>query len=93
LGVPADAKAAEQYYRQAAQGNNVSAQLALGDLIAERATTKAAWGEAARWFRMAAKSGNKPAKARLVKAHENWRRLNAKQSDQRHTKQSAEVSG
>jgi TPR repeat protein len=65
LGVAADAKAAERSYRVAAERNHVSAQLALGDLIAERATTDTEWLEVIHWYRLAADSGNAAAKTRL----------------------------
>ena len=66
LGVAVDNNAAEHFYRSAAQRNHVSAQLALGDLIAQSATSDVQWLEAARWYRLAAESGNAPAKERLV---------------------------
>ena len=50
--------AAEQHYRSAAQRNHASAQLALGDLIAQRAANEADWSEAARWYRLAADGGH-----------------------------------
>ena len=70
LGVAADVEAAERSYRSAAQRNHVPAQVALGDLIAERATSNAAWAEAAECFRLAADSGNPVAMTRLAQLHE-----------------------
>jgi TPR repeat protein len=66
LGVAVDDHAAEHFYRAAAQRNHVSAQLALGDVIAQTANSDVQWLEAARWYRMAADSGNTPAKERLL---------------------------
>ena len=66
LGVAPDAKAAERSYRAAAERNHVSAQLALGDLIAESAATDAERLEASHWYRLAADSGNTMAKQRLT---------------------------
>jgi TPR repeat protein len=66
LGVIPNAKAAERRYRAAAERNHISAQLALGDLIAERAATDAEWLEAEHWYRLAAASGNHHAQARLT---------------------------
>jgi TPR repeat protein len=66
LGIEQDADAAERIYRAAAEQNNISAQLALGDLIAERATTEDEWLEAANWYRLAADNGHASAPARLV---------------------------
>ncbi len=66
LGVIPNNKAAERHYRAAAERNHVSAQLALGDLIAERAATDAEWLEADHWYRLAAASGNNHAQARLT---------------------------
>ena len=48
----------------------ISAQLALGDLIAERAATDAEWLEATHWYRLAADSGNDAASARLAEVQE-----------------------
>jgi TPR repeat protein len=66
LGVNVDSKAAEQHYRLAAQREHVSAQLALGDLIAERAISDGSWAEAADWYRRAAKAGNPSAMVQLA---------------------------
>ena len=65
--------AAERSYRAAAERNHVSAQLALGDLIAERADTEAERLEAIHWYRRAADSGNEAAKMRLSEMQENRR--------------------
>jgi len=70
LGVAADVEGAERSYRSAAQRNYVPAQVALADLIAERATSNAAWAEAAECFRLAAESGNPVAMTRLAQLHE-----------------------
>ena len=70
LGVRPDTQAAERSYRAAAERNHVSAQLALGDVISESATTDAGWLEAAQWYGRAADSGNAPAKARLAEIQE-----------------------
>jgi TPR repeat protein len=66
LGVTADPAAAERFYRSAAKRKHASAQLALGDLIVERAASDAAWSEALRWYRMAADGGHETAKARIA---------------------------
>ena len=66
LGVGPDSRAAERSYRTAAERNHVSAQLALGDLIAERAATDAEWLEATHWYGVAAESGNPAATTRLA---------------------------
>jgi TPR repeat protein len=66
IGIPADVNAARRYYRSAALSNHVSAQLALGDLIAESATSDSDWSEAMHWYRLAAENGNTNAKARLA---------------------------
>jgi hypothetical protein len=66
LGVEPDHQLAERSYRIAAERNHVSAQLALGDLIAERAATDAELLEATHWYEMAAASGNAAAKSRLT---------------------------
>jgi TPR repeat protein len=65
LGVPADIASAERSYRSAAERNHVSAQLALADLIAARATSDEERLEATRWYRLAADNGNKVAKLRV----------------------------
>ncbi|HVN64654.1 MAG TPA: tetratricopeptide repeat protein, partial [Candidatus Binataceae bacterium] len=64
-GVPADIAAAERSYRSAAERNQVSAQLALADLIAARATSDDERLEAMHWYRLAADNGNKVAKLRV----------------------------
>jgi hypothetical protein len=66
FGIAPDDGQAEQHYRSAAQRDHESAQLALGDLIAERWATESEWNEALHWYRKAADSGNAAAKARLV---------------------------
>jgi TPR repeat protein len=61
---------AERHYRTAAAGDHESAQLALGDLIAERATNMEQWREAVHWYRLAAQRGSSGAKARLAEVAE-----------------------
>ena len=71
LGVQVDANAAEHRYRLAAERNHVSAQLALGDLIAERATSDTQrLEEATYWYRLAADGGHAAAKTRLDEIEE-----------------------
>ena len=60
--------------RAAAKRNQVSAQLALGDLLAERAEADAEWHEAAYWYRRAAEKGNTNAAARLAQVKERRQR-------------------
>jgi uncharacterized protein len=65
LGVPADSSAAERSYRSAGERSHASAQLALADLIAARATTDEERLDATRWYRLAADNGNELAKMRV----------------------------
>jgi TPR repeat protein len=66
LGVAPDREQAERHYRSAAQHDHESAQLALADLIAERAASAAQWRDAMHWYQQAAEHGNAAAQARLT---------------------------
>jgi TPR repeat protein len=66
FGVTPDRKQAELHYRSAARRDHESAQLALGDLIAQSAATELEWHEAIHWYRLAADRGNAVAKVRLT---------------------------
>jgi hypothetical protein len=65
-GIAPDRKEAERHYRSAARRNHESAQLALGDLIAEAAANDTEWHDAIHWYQLAAERGNSAAKARLT---------------------------
>jgi TPR repeat protein len=71
LGVRPNAKAAALKYRAAAEKNHLSAQLALGDVLAETAATEAEWLDAAHWYQLAADSGNATAQTRLADIRKN----------------------
>jgi len=70
LGVEKDLTAAEEKYRLAAKQNHVSAQLALGDVVFERAVREADWTEAAHWYQLAADGGSTVAKESLMLVEE-----------------------
>jgi TPR repeat protein len=55
--VTADLAAARDWYHRAALKNQPSAQLALGDLIRETASTGEALAEAVHWYEAAAQAG------------------------------------
>ena len=69
LGVTPDDTKAEHCYRSAAQKGNVSAQLALGDLLNQSDLTERIV-ESISWYRQAANAGNRNAIVRLGQMYE-----------------------
>ena len=75
LGVTPDDGHAERFYLQAAEQGHVSAQLALGSLKAQNASTDSDWREVAKWYRAASELGSPAACYALAQLHENGRGL------------------
>jgi len=73
LGVMPDDAEAERLYSAAAKQGHSSAQLALGSLQAQAATTDAEWIQVAGWYRLASEAGHPTAMISLAQLHESGR--------------------